>query len=266
MLRQRILTAVILGPMLLWLVLWAPPLATLAVIAGAILVGAWEWSRFCGLETLRTRIRYVLLLAAMMALAWRYFGDARVLNAVLVVALIWWLVALVWLAVAPQRKHVLLAALAGIAVLIPTWVALSHLHRAQQGPQLVLFVLLLVFAADIGAYFAGRAFGRLKLAPLVSPGKTWEGVLGGLCGAALIAIAGAFWFKFETSAFLALCSAVAAVSVVGDLTESMFKRHVGLKDSGAILPGHGGILDRIDSITAAAPIFALGMLWFKVLP
>ncbi len=173
---------------------------------------------------------------------------------------------LAWLTLAPLRGQAWAAALAGLPVLVPAWLALSYLHRVpERGPQLTLFLLLLVFAADIGAYFAGRAFGRLKLAPQVSPGKTWEGVIGGLSSAALIAYAGALWFKFDTIAILGLGCAVALVSVVGDLTESMFKRHVGLKDSGAILPGHGGMLDRLDSITAAAPVFALGMVWLGVL-
>jgi phosphatidate cytidylyltransferase len=105
----------------------------------------------------------------------------------------------------------------------------------------------------------------LKLAPRVSPGKTWEGVLGGLASAVLVALVGVHWFDLPLVSFLALCTAVAVVSIIGDLTESMFKRHVGLKDSSKLLPGHGGILDRIDSITAAAPIFALGLMWFGVL-
>ena len=127
----------------------------------------------------------------------------------------------------------------------------------------MLFLLLLVWAADIGAFFAGRSFGRLKLAPQVSPAKTWEGVLGGLGAAALVAAAGAWWFDLPRVAFLSLCLAVALISVVGDLTESMFKRYAGLKDSGSVFPGHGGVLDRIDSVTAAAPLFLLGLRWME---
>jgi phosphatidate cytidylyltransferase len=130
---------------------------------------------------------------------------------------------------------------------------------------LLIFMMVLVVAADVGAYFAGRAFGRVKLAPRVSPGKTWEGVVGGMASAGLVAVAGAYWLQLPTASFLALCAAVAVASVVGDLTESMFKRSVGLKDSGTLLPGHGGILDRIDSISAAAPVFALGLMWFGAL-
>jgi phosphatidate cytidylyltransferase len=117
----------------------------------------------------------------------------------------------------------------------------------------------LVVAADIGAYFAGRRFGRNKLAPRVSPGKTWEGVAGGLVAAALMAAVGVWWFDVSAGRFIALCMVVVVASIVGDLTESLFKRHAGLKDSGTILPGHGGVLDRVDSVTAAAPVFLLGL-------
>jgi phosphatidate cytidylyltransferase len=266
MLRERVITALLLAPFLLWVVLWAPTDIAAIVIGVAMLIGAWEWAQFCGLKKFIHRIRYVLLIAAALVLAWRFQNDQRIVGAVLLSALLWWVVALAWLSFAPARGQAFAAALAGLPVLVPTWLALTQLHRVPEiGAQLLLFMLVLVFAADIGAYFAGRAFGRLKLAPLVSPGKTWEGVIGGLSAAALVAVLGALWFKFPLAPFVGLCTAVAIASIVGDLTESMFKRHAGLKDSGKLLPGHGGILDRIDSISAAAPVFALGMLWMGVL-
>jgi phosphatidate cytidylyltransferase len=116
-----------------------------------------------------------------------------------------------------------------------------------------------VVAADIGAYFAGRQFGRSKLAPRVSPGKTWEGVIGGLAAAAAMAFIGVEWFEKNPVPFMSLCAIVVVASIIGDLTESLFKRHAGLKDSGSILPGHGGVLDRVDSVTAAAPVFLVGL-------
>jgi phosphatidate cytidylyltransferase len=265
MLRDRIITALILAPLLLWLVLWAQTPIAIAGFTVAILIGAWEWAQFCGLTTLLTRIRYVLLVTACLFLARRYAFDAIVLRWILVAALLWWVVALLWLALAPERGQVWLAAIAGLAVLVPTWLALCEIRQQSNGSALTLFLMVLIFSTDIGAYFAGRAFGRVKLAPKVSPGKTWEGVIGGLLAAVAVALVGAYWFRFELTAFLGLSAAVAAISIVGDLTESMFKRHAGLKDSSKLLPGHGGMLDRIDSITAAAPVFALGLMWLGAL-
>jgi phosphatidate cytidylyltransferase len=266
MLRERVITALILAPFLLWVLVWAPDSVTVPVIGGVVLLGAWEWAQFCGCKQHWQRALYVVAIGVAMALAWQAADSPNGLLVTWGVALLWWCVAFGWLALMPQRVHALFAGLAGFLVLTPTWLALVHLDRiAEQHVTYLLFVLLLVFAADIGAYFSGRAFGRLKLAPRVSPGKTWEGALGGMLSAALISLAGAYWFDLPLSRFIPLCMAVAVVSIIGDLTESMFKRHSGLKDSSQLLPGHGGILDRIDSITAATPVFALGLLLLGVL-
>jgi len=192
--------------------------------------------------------------------AWAFAATERGLSIILATALAWWLVALLWLVVSPARANARAAAIAGMLVLVPAWVALSKLHTATaQGPQLVLFLLLLVVAADVGAYFTGRRFGRRKLAPQVSPGKTWEGVAGGLIAAGAMAVPGIAWPGVSVGPCMVLCVAVVAASVVGDLTDSLFKRHAGLKHSGHLLPGHGGVLDRIDSVTAAAPLFVVGL-------
>jgi phosphatidate cytidylyltransferase len=127
------------------------------------------------------------------------------------------------------------------------------------GAQWVLFALVLVWVADIGAFFFGRRFGRVRLAPEVSPGKTWEGVLGGIALSALVAIAGSLWFHVPLAAFLPLCLTAVAFSIIGDLTESLLKRFAGVKDSGRVFPGHGGVMDRIDSLTGAAPVLLLGL-------
>jgi phosphatidate cytidylyltransferase len=129
----------------------------------------------------------------------------------------------------------------------------------------VLFCLLLVWMADIGAYFAGRRFGRRRLAPEVSPGKTWEGVLGGVAACIPVAVGGSFWVSVPLGGFLVLCLATVACSIVGDLTESLLKRFAGVKDSGTLFPGHGGVMDRIDSLTAAAPVLLLGLTVLGVL-
>jgi phosphatidate cytidylyltransferase len=177
-----------------------------------------------------------------------------------------WIPLFCWIVFAPQWRATALAAVAGLWALVPTWLALSRFYLQEgHGRELVVFVLLLAWAADIGAYFAGQRFGRLRLAPLVSPNKTWEGVLGGLLAGFGVALAGRVWFDLPPLAFLSLCIAAVLVSVVGDLLESMFKRQSGLKDSGSLLPGHGGMLDRIDSLTSSVPLVALGLGWLGVL-
>jgi phosphatidate cytidylyltransferase len=133
-----------------------------------------------------------------------------------------------------------------------------------RGAQWLLFALCLVWAADVGAYFAGRSFGHTKLAPQVSPGKTWEGVLGGLVFAGLVALWGSWWFALPALKLVPVCLVVVAFSVVGDLTESLLKRFAGLKDSGTLFPGHGGVMDRIDSLTSAMPVLLLGLQVLEV--
>ena len=147
----------------------------------------------------------------------------------------------------------------GFLVVVPLFVALILLFR--QGVEYLIFTLLIVWVADGGAYFAGKAFGRVKLAPAISPGKTWEGVVGGFVLVAALAIGVAIWRDLGVAVLVPFCLAVAAISIVGDLTVSMFKRTAGVKDSGTLFPGHGGVLDRVDSIAAAAPLFVLGMNW-----
>ena len=255
MLRQRVITALVLGPLVILVVLAVPHTMTAAVLSLLVVAGAWEWSAFPGFTQSSSRLAYVAFIALCLVATW-YVGVDNA-DLMLYAALAWWALALLWIALAPSKVNRATATLAGLFVLVPVWVALVRLHA--EGPQLLLFLLLLVVAADIGAYFAGRAFGKHKLAPKVSPGKTWEGVAGGLLAALLLAAIGVWWFEMSTVPFMILCLGVAIASVVGDLTESLFKRHAGLKDSGSLLPGHGGVLDRVDSVTAAAPVFVIGL-------
>ena len=197
-------------------------------------------------------------MAASLPIIWHVSESPEGREIVLAVAVVWWVIALVWIAFAPQRVTPLLAGLAGLLALVPAWLALVRL-RFDLGAQWIVFTFLLVIAADIGAFFAGRRFGRLRLAPTVSPGKTWEGVLGGIAGGAILAICGSVWFAVPAYAFVPLCLAVVAFSIVGDLTESLLKRFAGLKDSGTLFPGHGGVMDRIDSVTGAAPVLLFGL-------
>jgi phosphatidate cytidylyltransferase len=263
MLRQRVITALILAPFVLMVVFWLPHSATMAVLGLLVIAGAWEWSAFPGFTQYSARLVYVALVSVCLVASWIYGVQRDEVDALLYAALVWWLFALFWIATAPSSVNRFTAAVAGFLVLVPVWLALVRLHAYD--PQLMLFLLLLVVAADIGAYFAGRRFGRKKLAPRVSPGKTWEGVAGGLIAAALMAAIGVWWFDVSAARFIGLCMIVVMASIVGDLTESLFKRHAGLKDSGTILPGHGGVLDRVDSVTAAAPVFLLGLQLFGLM-
>lgn len=266
-LRSRVLTALVLASVLVGVVLGLPEWATLLLIAVAVLAGAWEWSALLSLPGAVLRGVYVGVVALLLAAAWFATRDAAVLRVFLLAAAAWWLVALGWLALAPQSVHGWSAGLAGLLALVPAGVALAQIRIAPGiGAALTLFTIVLIVAADTGAFFAGRAFGRVRLAPRVSPGKTWEGVFGGLALSALVAVGGAAWFGVTAVSLLPVCLATAAFSVVGDLTESMLKRHAGVKDSGSIFPGHGGILDRIDSITSGAPVLLLGLLQIEVLP
>ena len=178
----------------------------------------------------------------------------------LTLAVAWWAVVLISLIVFRRPISPATAAATGLPVLVPGWFAFAYvIEHAPRGAALVFVALLIVWAADVGAFFAGRWLGHTKLAPAVSPGKTWEGVVGGAILAAVAGIGAASWLAVSWATFAGLALACALVSVVGDLSVSRLKRNVGLKDSGRWLPGHGGVLDRIDSLTAALPAYALGL-------
>jgi len=264
MLRLRIFTALALAGLLIVVILYSPPWLTMIIFGLITLIGAWEWSAFLS-TALTGRVIYLILISALSLLAWRYTADTARFTLLLEVALGWWMFALGWIVFAPQRGARLAAGVAGILALLPTWIALVRIDAHwSNGAQWTLFILALAFAADTGAFFAGRQFGRLHLAPKVSPNKTWEGVIGGMLLALIGAAIGGVWFGLPMLRFLCLCLAAAGFSVVGDLSESLLKRHVNLKDSGRLFPGHGGMLDRIDSVTAATPVMALGLMWLGV--
>lgn len=263
MLRTRILTAVILACILLACLFLLPPAWTVVMFGAVFTMGAWEWAGFGALTGAAARMAYAAGVALLLFLGWRWSADPAHLLLLLGAACVWWVFALLWMSLAPSRHQPMLALLCGLPVLIPACIAVARLQIATRGfasgPQAVLWLVLMVIAADIGAYFAGRSLGRRKLAPRVSPGKTVEGALGGLSMVALVAGCGAVYFGLPPLTVVLFGVVVGIFSIVGDLTESMFKRAAGLKDSGALLPGHGGLLDRIDSVTAAAPLYALGL-------
>jgi len=259
-LRKRVITAAVLAVALLAVLFWLPATATVVALTALVLMGAWEWSAFLRLAAAPQRMAYVALVALLLPAVWLITATPEGRNIVLSAAVLWWLGALGWIVFAPRRVTAWSAGLAGLLALVPAWLALVRLRLdLPRGAQWVLFALLLVWAADTGGFFFGRRYGRVRLAPQVSPGKTWEGVLGGVAVSALVAIAGSAWFGVPILVFVPLCLAVVGFSIVGDLTESLLKRFAGLKDSGTLFPGHGGVMDRIDSVTGAAPVLFFGL-------
>ncbi|WP_104204781.1 phosphatidate cytidylyltransferase [Billgrantia saliphila] len=260
MLRQRIITAAWLAPLMLAGLFGLADGAFAAFTGVIVLLAAWEWANLAGVTMAGRRLALVAGLALLMALLW-WFGAALAAWP-LWVAVAGWALNLYWVVHYPAKSDQwgsTAARLAmGLWVLLPAWVGFNVLR--EMGSVWLLYVLLLVWGADIGAYFSGRAWGRRKLSPAVSPGKSWEGVFGGLAVTLLLAVLFAVWQRLGMSGGLGLAlatAAVALVSVLGDLLESMLKRFRGIKDSSQLLPGHGGVLDRIDSLTAAVPLFAL---------
>lgn len=265
MLKQRVITALLIALPLLAILLWAPPRVSVLLFTAILLLGAWEWSSFARLMHPAARLAYVLVHVAAMSGAWFWLLPKLNLQTALLGVLSWWLVAFLWIIWRPHYVSGVLAGVAGLLALVPAWLCIVLMQlELDHGPQWVLFLFLLVVSADIGGFFFGRKFGRYKLAPRVSPGKTWEGAVGGLGLAMLIAAFGAYWFAIPPLGFMLLCLVTVLLSIVGDLTESLFKRHAGLKDSSTLLPGHGGVLDRIDSLTSAAPVFLYGLIHLGV--
>jgi phosphatidate cytidylyltransferase len=269
MLLQRIITALILLPLLLAVVWFAPNTVLYAVLCVIGVLVAWEWAALWGAASPQRRLRYAAASGALLLIAWLLPARAVWLPWLLALAALWWLAALALLPGFPdnlRRRPLppLFMALLGWLLLLSTLLSFAVLHALPQGPLKLLYVFFLVFAADTGAYLAGRTLGRHKLAPNVSPGKTVEGAAGGLLLAGVWAATGGvqvFGLAGADALWLVLLSVVvAAFSIVGDLTESMFKRVAGIKDSGTLLPGHGGLLDRADSLLAAAPLMLLGLM------
>jgi phosphatidate cytidylyltransferase len=259
MLKQRIVTAIIALSVLATVLFVLPPVAARAMIFAMVMGGAWEWGGFLFNGKTGLRLVYVAFIGGLIAALYLSLPNHALLENVLILALVWWLAALVWMFFFPTPVPKMLSWICGSLVLVPAWAALDHLYI--ETPELLLFALLIVWVADIGAYFVGKGFGRVKLAPNISPGKTWEGVLGGLTAVLLLAAVGSRVLEVNVAVLVPFCLAVTMLSVVGDLTVSMFKRSAGVKDSGSLFPGHGGVLDRIDSVTAAAPLFALALHW-----
>jgi phosphatidate cytidylyltransferase len=258
LLRSRVITALILAPLVI-AAIYLLPLYGFAVAFWLIAAaGAWEWAGLAGVTGTPGRAAYLVVLAGLALLTWTvpdYWGHVLWLGAA------FWLAAALAVLTYPRSAglavHPLVALPAGLVAAWAAWMALVVVRAEPGGATWVLWLLFLVWAADIGAYFAGRRFGRRKLAPRVSPGKTWEGLLGGIVVSLAVTLSMLVPMGAIAPVWVPLIVLLIAVSVFGDLFESVMKRSRGVKDSGAMLPGHGGALDRIDSVIAALPVFAL---------
>jgi len=263
--RTRTRTALLLAPIGIAAILLLPPIGFALLIGGLFTIGLWEWSRLCGYESIGARVALVAPQTALMA--WLVFdgGDAQKLA--MIVGVVFWFIAPVWLkfydfARLPKRRYQALKAVSGALAVVPAFAALVLLRDSgAHGERWVMFLILMIWVADSGAYFSGKRFGREKLAPQISPGKTREGVYGALAATVLYAVGTVLVMKFSGDigpAFVGLALLTVLFSIVGDLFESLIKRHSQVKDSGDLFPGHGGVFDRFDSLFAAAPIFVFG--------
>lgn len=286
MLKQRIITALVLAPAAIAAIFYLP-LVYFAILFLAILaIGSWEWGPLMGLNSTGYRLSFVATNIALIAGIWVIVSPNEIwLNSntihdfalsILWLAVAWWLISAFLMFSYPKTssfwsKYRTIRGMFGCLTLIPTWLSFMVIRTndyqidSYHGAQLLMLLFVMVWSADVGAYFVGKSFGKNKLMPNVSPGKTFEGFIGGIIAACILVALTAYllsWSQEQALKALLVTILITTVSVLGDLNESMFKRQAGVKDSGSILPGHGGILDRIDSLTATAPVFALCYVLF----
>jgi len=262
MLFQRVLTAIPLAIGIIWIILFQPGNVFFWLTMVIAALAAYEWAKLAGLNT-AGQISYLLLLCAITWVVKNHAGQY--MQFYIYAGVIWWLFICLYLFKARPNKVSSkvspLKLLAGILVIPAAVFAMNAIHMQHNGAEWLLYGLMLVWVADIGAYFSGKRFGRHKLAPAISPGKTREGLYGAVVAVCVYSAIAAYYFDLDltdTAYLLLLAVVLTLVSVAGDLYESVLKREHGVKDSGAILPGHGGILDRIDSVLAAMPVFMVG--------
>ena len=267
MLKQRVITAIILASLIVSAVIFLPTQILALILAGIICVAAWEWTACAGFDAVIHKVVYVIAIFLCL-MACLLLSDKLWIILVISGGLVWWLIAM-YLVIYYQTHMTinlssrLLKAIIGGVILIPSWLSLILIHAGISGTSLILFLFFLIWFADSAAYFSGRKFGNRKLASNVSPGKSWEGVYGALLLSFLFGTGYALYVDMQFMVailFITLTMLTVSFSILGDLVESMFKRMNGIKDSSNILPGHGGVLDRIDSLTSAAPVFFTG-LW-----
>ena len=265
MLKLRLITGFLLIIVTIAIVFFLPLPAFIAITTIVMLFAAWEWSVLIEYKRPIYRILYVLFIAIILWSTWY-----AAIKPILIVSLIWWIIATYFILTYPKSailfaQGIYVRALMGVFVLAPCWLSLITIKSAENGTAILIFIFCIVWGADIGAYFGGKWWGKHKLMPKVSPNKTWQGLYGGILLAIIVAVIGCIVFNIPPVYWLIiimLAIVVTFFSVIGDLLESMLKRHINIKDIGGYLPGHGGLLDRIDSLTAALPMFLLGCLLF----
>lgn len=271
MLKHRIISIVIFAPVFIASVLLMPTNVFKLLLSLLLLISAFEWAKLSGVSGLFPGLVYAFVLVLVAHLGDLFAGPIYLEKWLYWLSVFWWAFVLLWIITSQMQSKIgtisrRFKLVMGLITLLPVWYALAGLHASgDRGPEFTLYLILLVWCADIGAYVTGRLFGRRKLASVLSPGKTIEGVLGGVFFVMILALATAVYFEMKILQiwlFILISIAVALISVVGDLYESILKRQAGVKDSGRLLPGHGGALDRIDSLTAAAPVFYIGFICF----
>jgi len=234
-----------------------------------VAIGLNEWMRIIGFAKNPFNTQYFILVILLLFATIGLMQHPWAIGLLLIASVIWWTIQLLDLSsyhgeTGYHQNDLLKNLWTGIFLLVPTWASLVYLHQQpDHGPGLVLYLLVLIWTADSGAYFVGRARGKNKLAPLISPGKTREGAYGAFAASGVVTIIGAIWLELSFMQFvffILLNCLVVVYSIAGDLLESVYKRKAQIKDSGTLLPGHGGVLDRIDSLMSASPLFTLG-LW-----
>lgn len=260
MILQRVLSGALIVLVLVAVVLWLPAVWSVAVLSGVLAAAAWEWAGFVTPGRSGARLLYVAAGIALCGMWWGISDGSEGLRLLLWIACALWCGALAWVFASPGRVSRPVVAATGLLAISFAWLALARMRLDwAQGAEAVMYALLIVWLADSGAYFAGRAFGRRKLAPTVSPGKTWAGLIGGIAVCVALALVTAQLRELPMLPLLAVTVVAGGFSVVGDLTESLCKRYAGVKDSSNLIPGHGGVLDRFDSLLAAAPLLMLGI-------
>jgi len=268
-LKHRVITAAILIPIVLWGIFSMATYPAFATVIGLFIVlGLLEWSRLVNLKDSNSKTSYILVVLSLCLSSLLVMQSSFFFALLLIASVAWWTMQILQLSAYDGRNEAhpqndLANLWTGAFLLVPTFASLCFLHQSEgNGPQLVLTLLVLIWSADTGAYFVGKKYGKNKLAPLISPGKTKEGAAGAMIVTAFVALISAILLDlsfFQTLFFIILSQIVVVFSIGGDLLESVYKRRAGVKDSGQLLPGHGGVLDRIDSLMAASALFTLGV-------